>query len=67
MTKSKLWTKNFILGTIINFLLVLNYYLLMVIMENFLFWKERGMNMISRHVTNIHTMDSGFSGMRSNY
>ena len=35
MTKSRLWTKKFITGTIINFLLVLNYYLLMVIMVDY--------------------------------
>lgn len=35
MEKTRLWTKQFIIGTIINFLLVLNYYLLMVIMVNY--------------------------------
>ena len=35
MEQTKLWTKNFLLGTGINFLLVLNYYLLMVIMTEY--------------------------------
>lgn len=35
MTQPKLWTKNFIAGTGINTLLVLNYYLLMIIMTEF--------------------------------
>lgn len=35
MNRPKLWTKNFIAGTFINFLLVLNYYLLMVIMAEY--------------------------------
>lgn len=35
MTESRLWTRKFITGTIINFLLVLNYYLLMVIMVDY--------------------------------
>lgn len=35
MSQPKLWTKNFIAGTAINFLLVLNYYLLMIIMTEY--------------------------------
>ena len=35
MEKPVLWTKQFIAGTSINFLLALNYYLLMVIMVNY--------------------------------
>lgn len=35
MTTSRLWTKNYILGTFINFLLLLNYYLLMIIMADY--------------------------------
>lgn len=35
MAQPKLWTKEFITGTCINFLLILNYYLLMVIMANY--------------------------------
>ena len=35
MEHTKLWTKNFIAGTLVNFLLILNYYLLMVIMADY--------------------------------
>lgn len=35
MNQPKLWTKNFVAGTGINFLLVLNYYLLMIIMAEY--------------------------------
>ncbi len=35
MEKSKLWTKDFITGTLTNFFLMLNYYLLVVIMSSF--------------------------------
>ena len=35
MEHTKLWTKNFLAGTLVNFLLVLNYYLLMVIMTDY--------------------------------
>lgn len=35
MSPSKLWTKNFIIGTMINFFLMLNYYLLMVVIADY--------------------------------
>jgi MFS family permease len=35
MEKSRLWTKDFITGTLTNFFLMLNYYLLVVIMSSF--------------------------------
>lgn len=35
MEQPKLWTRHFIVGTFINFLLLLNYYLLMVVMTDF--------------------------------
>ena len=35
MDQPKLWTPHFIVGTLVNFLLLLNYYLLMVVMADF--------------------------------
>ena len=35
MEQPKLWTPHFFVGTLINFLLLLNYYLLMVVMADF--------------------------------
>ena len=35
MEQPKLWTRHFVVGTLVNFLLLLNYYLLMVIMTDF--------------------------------
>ena len=35
MERPRLWTPHFIIGTLINFLLLLNYYLLMVVMADF--------------------------------
>lgn len=35
MDETRLWTKNFIVGTLINFFLLLNYYLLMVVITDY--------------------------------
>lgn len=61
MTYPKLWTKNFMAGTLINFLLLLNYYLLMVIMADYASAKYHASSAISGLTASLFVIGALFA------